>query len=465
MDVQSFKCPNCGANLKYQSYESIIQCSYCESSVVVPNFLRPDAGGESGESGQTMDIQDIDNTGDLERLAEIARLIGEGNKIDAIKLYRRFTGLGLKDAKDAVEKISRGESVIIRHSYVTSSQPQISNWEIGQDAGEGAADLKAIYELILAGKKMDAIKKYRRVYGVDLKDARLAVEKISAQIGKKPAKTGLSCLAGLIWILILAFIPLFFISKVVPNNPISFYLSRINPFTSYARVVNTFELQGIEEGNWASLIASATNGNIYVLDREGQVRVLDTGGDVISTWSLEEDVVPAGLAVDTEGFVYIVHSAKIFLYDSITGESMGEYSYQGEWGFEDVVTDLNGGLVTVLDGDIIRFNSRGDLVLTIPQAVESVTDDSELTTLVAADRENNIYALGVFNDTAFKFDAEGNLVTQYGGRGDAQGKFRGLTASAIAVDSRGRVYVAAHWGIEVFAPDGTSLARIKVNGV
>jgi len=39
---------------------------------------------------------------------EIKRLIRSGRKIEAIKLYReRFTGVGLKDAKDAVEAIER----------------------------------------------------------------------------------------------------------------------------------------------------------------------------------------------------------------------------------------------------------------------------------------------------------------------------------------------------------------------
>ncbi len=38
---------------------------------------------------------------------EIARLIREGNKIGAIKAYREQTGLGLKEAKDAVDALER----------------------------------------------------------------------------------------------------------------------------------------------------------------------------------------------------------------------------------------------------------------------------------------------------------------------------------------------------------------------
>jgi ribosomal protein L7/L12 len=44
-------------------------------------------------------------TADSDWLAEARRLKESGNKIEAIKLYREHTGLGLKEAKDAVEEL------------------------------------------------------------------------------------------------------------------------------------------------------------------------------------------------------------------------------------------------------------------------------------------------------------------------------------------------------------------------
>lgn len=38
---------------------------------------------------------------------EIVELIKRGNMIEAIKLYREQTGLGLKEAKDAVDELHR----------------------------------------------------------------------------------------------------------------------------------------------------------------------------------------------------------------------------------------------------------------------------------------------------------------------------------------------------------------------
>jgi ribosomal protein L7/L12 len=42
-----------------------------------------------------------------EPLAEMARLIAQNKKIQAIKLYREYTGSGLTYAKDVVEQIER----------------------------------------------------------------------------------------------------------------------------------------------------------------------------------------------------------------------------------------------------------------------------------------------------------------------------------------------------------------------
>jgi large subunit ribosomal protein L7/L12 len=39
-------------------------------------------------------------------LAEIKRILDRGDKIEAIKMYRKETGAGLKEAKDAVERLA-----------------------------------------------------------------------------------------------------------------------------------------------------------------------------------------------------------------------------------------------------------------------------------------------------------------------------------------------------------------------
>lgn len=42
-----------------------------------------------------------------EQIATLSACVFQGRKIEAIKLYREMTGLGLKEAKDAVEQLEQ----------------------------------------------------------------------------------------------------------------------------------------------------------------------------------------------------------------------------------------------------------------------------------------------------------------------------------------------------------------------
>lgn len=93
-------------------------------------------------------------------LTQISQLARSGEKIEAIKLYREEYGVGLADAKDAVDAIARGES--------PASQAQAALPASGPD--------KAVRALAADGELIDAIKLYRELHGVGLKEAKDAVE-------------------------------------------------------------------------------------------------------------------------------------------------------------------------------------------------------------------------------------------------------------------------------------------------
>ena len=94
---------------------------------------------------------------------ELAELIRQGRKIEAIKLVREQTGCGLAEAKAAVEKLERGESL-------EASAP-----------AESAGSLKEeIRTLVLSGRMIEAVKLYRERTGTGLKEAKDAVDAIAA---------------------------------------------------------------------------------------------------------------------------------------------------------------------------------------------------------------------------------------------------------------------------------------------
>ena len=65
---------------------------------------KPKLGGPARNAPKTADR--MDNL-TKETLAEVETLIETGRKIEAIKLVREVTGMGLKEAKDAVDNLEK----------------------------------------------------------------------------------------------------------------------------------------------------------------------------------------------------------------------------------------------------------------------------------------------------------------------------------------------------------------------
>ena len=107
--------------------------------------------------------------------AEIRRLMESGNKILAIKRYREETGVGLAEAKAAVESLETSGS------FTETVQPDDSDLT------------QQIVNLLGRGEKIEAIKIYRQRFGVGLKEAKEAVERLGEQNGI-PVSSGSGCL-------------------------------------------------------------------------------------------------------------------------------------------------------------------------------------------------------------------------------------------------------------------------------
>jgi ribosomal protein L7/L12 len=103
---------------------------------------------------------------DDEQLRKIVLpLVQTGQKIQAIKIVRQLTSLGLKEAKDIVEALESGNS---------------SPLSVKKDTGFNfpPSVQQEILTLIRAGNKIEAIKLVRKNSGAGLKEAKDFVESL-----------------------------------------------------------------------------------------------------------------------------------------------------------------------------------------------------------------------------------------------------------------------------------------------
>jgi ribosomal protein L7/L12 len=94
---------------------------------------------------------------------DVEKLIRDGEIMYAIKAYRELTGAGLREAKETVEAMARGEAV-----NVVPTLPL-------------AATIDDVVSQVKAGQMIPAIKTYRQVTGAGLKEAKEAVDALAAE--------------------------------------------------------------------------------------------------------------------------------------------------------------------------------------------------------------------------------------------------------------------------------------------
>lgn len=106
---------------------------------------------------------------------QIEALLLDGNKIEAIKAYREQTGLGLAEAKDAIEQMER---TLVSGGSAASHTSQST----ARGSGIPDGDRFRIETSLLGGKKIEAIKIYREITGAGLKEAKHAVEQVEQNL-------------------------------------------------------------------------------------------------------------------------------------------------------------------------------------------------------------------------------------------------------------------------------------------
>lgn len=122
---------------------------------------------------------------------QVIRLLLAGQKINAIKVYRANTGASLKDAKAAVEHIElalhSGSNSLAEGQAFSEIQASAQPLAPGNStplftASDVELFTAEIERLLIAGQKINAIKRYRELTGAGLQEAKDAVERLEGAL-------------------------------------------------------------------------------------------------------------------------------------------------------------------------------------------------------------------------------------------------------------------------------------------
>jgi len=172
--LEVLQCPSCGANQTYDGGPEItFACQFCGTTIIVPEALRPKAPPSAAASAGAVDVRALLGDLSLDKFAELKRLAQAGQAIEAIRLYREMTGVGLREAKEAVDRLARGQPVVITHTQVSVSDGA---------AADQAAQMAEVVRLARAGQQVEAIRLMRESNpGLGLKGAVEAVHAIAGE--------------------------------------------------------------------------------------------------------------------------------------------------------------------------------------------------------------------------------------------------------------------------------------------
>jgi ribosomal protein L7/L12 len=108
-----------------------------------------------------------------QHVQKIHELIDANQVIQAIQVYQAATGVSLAEAKQAVAEMARMEAARPPSGARDFDNPVLES---------------KIRSMLAKGKKIEAVKIYREEYGIGLKEAKDAVDRIEATMPRDPAR-------------------------------------------------------------------------------------------------------------------------------------------------------------------------------------------------------------------------------------------------------------------------------------
>lgn len=214
-------------------------------------------------------------------------------------------------------------------------------------------------------------------------------------------------------------------------------------------------------------VALDASGNIYVVTYDARVVRFAPDGEALGTWRIAGDEIqPDAIEADGVGNVYIAFGGTIGKYVGANGAEIKTITTGDMFGLNDVALAPDGSLLSFVGSTseaIVRFDPTGREVARYNKPMTEYVpgaNNAPWLVRIAADRQGRILLLNTLSNTVpvFVYSAAGKHIMNFGERGTGEGQL--IAPSAIAADSKGRIYVADSNAIEVFSSEGAYIGII-----
>jgi outer membrane protein assembly factor BamB len=239
----------------------------------------------------------------------------------------------------------------------------------------------------------------------------------------------------------------------------------------FARIDQTFNAQvdGIDLLKSPVDISVDDRNNVYVLDGDRQMVVrFDQDGTYLNSWRIEsKNKNIRALVADRAGGVFVV-SGDLTRYDASTGAMLGTGGVPDIFGVGDLCLLPDGSLVGYANGTVdslVHLDASGAEIGRQQRPISEHSSDNPPVAWqarLAAGKDGSVYLLSTsyMNEAVYVYSPDLNYRLSFGTTGDAEGELD--SPSAIAVDSKGRIYVADWKGVQVFDAKGKYIGIIRL---
>jgi tripartite motif-containing protein 71 len=198
-----------------------------------------------------------------------------------------------------------------------------------------------------------------------------------------------------------------------------------------------------------------------------KIKQFDSEGKFVTHWSGTGPStlgLTAGLAVDTEGNIYVSDFAavRIVKYDS-AGNFLMEWHTESPAGAASVTVDKDG--FAYVDNffrhehHVQKFDREGNLVAEWGAEGGGYGEIGEQPEDIAVDHNNNVYIADRLNNLVQKFDTDGNFLAQFGGGSGEADDIYFKETRGVAIDADGNIYITDDLFLTKLDVDGNLLAR------